>query len=280
MQRLDEHAKPTCYETYIREKLEEQITVKHGCLAIFASTLFPQIVELISEPVEPLDPKEKKRRKKEKQKERQRLEKQARLAEEKRRKEEEKQRKEDDDDRRLQGVARLLDLDIEDHGTSKSDFVPHACMAGCVTRWEQHIHKVKYVNPLLMPFLHGWRRLVCHQSRNKIQSTRMKRWIKYEAPCGRQLRNTGEVDKYLCMTNSWLTIDQFTFDCAVLTNREYESNACYLNIRDITDGKESVPVSAVNCLDDTRPGKERMNFAFLKFSLSLIFKNCLWNRSD
>ena len=62
------------------------------------------------------------------------------------------------------------------------------------------------------------------------------------------------MEKYLGLTNSWLTIDQFTFDCSVLTNREYEANACYLKISDITGGAEIVPVSAVNCLDQTKPG--------------------------
>lgn len=111
---------------------------------------------------------------------------------------------------------------------------------------------VKYVNPLLMPFLHGWKRLICHQI--QTISTSSRKWINYETPCGRIVRNTGEVEKYLSITNSKLTIDQFTFDQNVQTSREYEANASFLKIEDIADGKESVPISAVNCLDETKPG--------------------------
>ncbi len=107
-----------------------------------------------------------------------------------------------------------------------------------------------------MPLLHGWRRLICHQyDRNSGKYRKNKRWVKYEAPCGRQLRNTGEVDKYLSVVNSWLTIDQFSFDSNVVTNREYEANACFLKIEDFSDGKEIVPISAVNCNDSQKPGK-------------------------
>jgi hypothetical protein len=51
------------------------------------------------------------------------------------------------------------------------------------------------------------------------------------------IRNTSEVDRYLSFTNSKLTIDMFTFDESIRIDREYEANAKYLKIEDITDGK-------------------------------------------
>ena len=103
-----------------------------------------------------------------------------------------------------------------------------------------------------MPFLHGWQRVICHQS--KTSSSLSTKWIRYQTPCGRFMRNTGEVEKYLGMTNSWLTIDQFSFDHNLLTSREFEANAPFLKIEDFTGGKETVPISTVNCVDKTRPG--------------------------
>ncbi len=141
--------------------------------------------------------------------------------------------------------------------------------------------QVKFVNPLLMPCLHGWRRLICHQSTlPNLQQRKTKRWVKYEAPCGRQLRNTGEVDKYLRVVNSWLTIDQFSFDCNVLTNREYESNACFMKIEDITGGKEVVPISAVNCIDNQMPGRylARPVIFVLSVRRFTLKKNKPWER--
>lgn len=110
---------------------------------------------------------------------------------------------------------------------------------------------MKFVNPLLMPFLHGWQRVICHQS--KLASSSTTKWIRYQAPCGRFLRNTGEVDKYLFSTQSQLTIDQFSFDQSVSTSREFEANATYLRLDDYAQGREEMPISVVNCVDETRP---------------------------
>ena len=61
---------------------------------------------------------------------------------------------------------------------------------------------VKNVNPLLIAFLHGWQRLLGKQSHSGTIAS--KKWIKYQAPCGRLLRNTGEVEKYLGM---WVSLN-------------------------------------------------------------------------
>ena len=44
----------------------------------------------------------------------------------------------------------------------------------------------------------------------------------YRAPCARRLRSLEEVDKYLVMTDSLLTIDLFSFDVCLHTFTEYE----------------------------------------------------------
>lgn len=130
------------------------------------------------------------------------------------------------------------------------EFEPHPCSSACVAKWENRFSHVKSVNPLLMPALHGWQRHICHQSKNQNGS---KKWVNYVAPCGRMLRSTGEVDKYLFLTDSKLTIDMFSFDYFIHTDREFEANGKFLKIGDITNGKENVYISCVNCVDDKKP---------------------------
>ena len=48
-----------------------------------------------------------------------------------------------------------------------------------------------------------------------------KRVVFYHAPCALRLRNIDEVDIYLVMTNSQLTIDLFCYDSQLHTHTEY-----------------------------------------------------------
>ena len=83
------------------------------------------------------------------------------------------------------------------------------------------------------------------------------RWVNYMAPCGRVLRSISELDRYLFVTDSKLTIDMFSFDVKLYTNREFVANrsgqSCRLAIDDISMGGERVPISCVNCVDDSEP---------------------------
>lgn len=84
------------------------------------------------------------------------------------------------------------------------DYVVHECTNDCVLKYELHSVTVKSINPLSMPTIHGWRRQTFTQSKTKTHNSR--KWINYLSPCGRTLRSTGEVDRYLYITNSKLTI--------------------------------------------------------------------------
>jgi hypothetical protein len=133
----------------------------------------------------------------------------------------------------IQGQVKLLDLE----GLMRNEiikFTPHPCTSSCISKYESDFTKVRSINPLLTPILHGWQRQICHQS--KTISVGAKRWVNYITPCGRMIRNTNEVDRYLNFTNSKLTIDMFTFDESIRIDREYEANAKNLKIEDITDG--------------------------------------------
>ncbi len=148
--------------------------------------------------------------------------------------------------------GQLKHLDLESYIRNEIiEFFPHPCTSSCVFKWENMIDLVKCINPLLVPLLHGWQRHICHQSKTLISGS--KKWVNYVAPCGRMLRSTGEVDRYLAITNSKLTIDMFSFDYFIYTDREFEANAEFLKIDDITNGQENVHISCVNCIDNTKP---------------------------
>ena len=130
-------------------------------------------------------------------------------------------------------------------------FLPHPCTNSCVAKWENKFTDVKGVNPLLIPVLHGWQRHIGNISKNPTIMT--KKFIRYITPCGRTLRSTSEIDHFLYLTNSKLTIDMFTTDNYIHTDREFEANAKNLKINDISEGQENVPISVVNCIDDKKP---------------------------
>ena len=50
-----------------------------------------------------------------------------------------------------------------------------------------------------------------------------ERCVFYRAPCGRLLRNEDELDHYLHITDSRLTIDLFSFDPSLTTDEEFVS---------------------------------------------------------
>lgn len=149
-----------------------------------------------------------------------------------------------------QGQLKLLDLDSHIR-TEPIIFVSHACTPSCVQKWEAAINYIRHINPLLIPQFHGWQRLVNTQSKTSHNGTRKS--VNYIAPCGRLMRSCTDVDKYLMLTNSRLTVDMFSFDSAVMSNREFEANCRFLKVEDIANGRENMPISCVNCVDESRP---------------------------
>jgi histone-lysine N-methyltransferase SETDB1 len=153
---------------------------------------------------------------------------------------------------RTQGQTKFLDLFDVMVKPEIVRFKPHGCSSKCVHNWELNIeNRVKSLNPLLIPMIYGWQRHVATQS--KDSNTKNRRCVSYMAPCGRRLRNIKEVDKYLYYTNSQMALDMFSFDSLLRSDRVFEANKTYVNIDDITDGKEDVPISCVNCMDDELP---------------------------
>lgn len=130
----------TNYERYIMDKINMKEFYKmNGCMSLFASTLFPKVVDFDNIEVIGFGKsnhklnkhmKGKKKIDKEQIRERQREERKARFMEEKLRREEEEERV-------TQGKSRFLDLESIYPSKEKIQFVKHPCLASCVAKWEK-----------------------------------------------------------------------------------------------------------------------------------------------
>ena len=148
--------------------------------------------------------------------------------------------------------GQLTQIDLK--GIIREESIPfesHSCTATCVSRWEKNISKEKPCNLLLVPIFCGWQRLIYSLAKESCSKIRKNAY--YVAPCGRNLRSIDEIDRYLYLTNSNLTIDMFSTDVYIHIDREFEANARYLSIADIADGRDIVPIPCVNCIDSSKP---------------------------
>jgi histone-lysine N-methyltransferase SETDB1 len=125
---------------------------------------------------------------------------------------------------------------------------PHKCSRLCVEKYEKDFKR--FVNPLLIPILHGWQR----RQTKANPRMRLKIEIYYITPCGVNKKTDTELDHFLRITNSNLTVDMFSFDYCINPDREFEANANFFKIDDVTGGREKkMPISCVNCVDHEKP---------------------------
>ena len=92
------------------------------------------------------------------------------------------------------------------------------------TCWSFGVHKI-YKLCLDCAYCYG----NCRQI-SKYGSSGTRRGVTYLAPCGRRLRSDSEVDHYLIITDSQMTIDLFCFDPDLRTNMEFISQQVGLDI--------------------------------------------------
>lgn len=90
-------------------------------------------------------------------------------------------------------------------------------------------------NPLSIPMLCGWSREIARQQHGE------RLIIVYRGPCGRRMRNMGEVHRYLRITGSKLGVDLFCFDSFVHCFTEYEPEVIYSQIKGRKRGKSLTP---------------------------------------
>ncbi|NXR90099.1 SETB1 methyltransferase, partial [Hypocryptadius cinnamomeus] len=130
-------------------------------------------------------------------------------------------------------------------------YLPHVCSYACLARVRPvRSDQYRSRNPLLIPLLYDFRRMTARRRVNR----KMGFHVLYKTPCGLCLRSMHEIERYLFETDcDFLFLEMFCLDPYVLVDRKFQPYKPYYYIADITKGKEDVPLSCVNEIDNTPP---------------------------
>ncbi|CAH2101895.1 unnamed protein product [Euphydryas editha] len=123
--------------------------------------------------------------------------------------------------------------------------VPHNCSPKCKRTDVLALKDLRTYNPLAKPLLSGWER--------QIVRWKGQRAVLYVAPCGRRLRDVRELHTYLQAIRSDMPVDLFDFSPATHCLAEFVLNKCFVGKKDLSHGKENVPVPCVNYYDESLP---------------------------
>ncbi|KAJ8707681.1 hypothetical protein PYW07_011358 [Mythimna separata] len=123
--------------------------------------------------------------------------------------------------------------------------VPHRCGPKCKRSDVLSLKELRTYNPLAKPLLSGWERQIVRFKGHKE--------VMYRAPCGRRLRSMRELHHYLRTIDSDLPVDLFDFHYSTHCLAEFVLNKCLVGKKDLSHGKENVPVPCVNYYDDSLP---------------------------
>ncbi|KAM3956255.1 LOW QUALITY PROTEIN: SET domain bifurcated histone lysine methyltransferase eggless [Aphomia sociella] len=121
----------------------------------------------------------------------------------------------------------------------------HNCSPKCKRTDVLALKDLRTYNPLAKPLLSGWERQIVRYKGHKE--------VMYRAPCGRRLRNLAELHRYLSMVQSDMPVDLFDFGPATHCLAEFVLNKCLVGKKDLSHGKENVPVPCVNYYDESLP---------------------------
>ncbi|XP_037875090.1 uncharacterized protein LOC101742950 isoform X2 [Bombyx mori] len=121
----------------------------------------------------------------------------------------------------------------------------HTCGPKCKRTDVLALKDLRTYNPLAKPLLSGWER--------QIVRYKGVRDVMYRAPCGRRVRDIRELHAYLTATDSDMPVDLFDFHPATHCLAEFVINKCIVGKKDLSHGKENVPVPCVNYYDETLP---------------------------
>ncbi|NXA56620.1 SETB1 methyltransferase, partial [Nothocercus julius] len=130
-------------------------------------------------------------------------------------------------------------------------YLPHVCSFTCLSRVRpMRSDQYRSKNPLLIPLLYDFRRMTARRRVNR----KMGFHVIYKTPCGLCLRTMHEIERYLFETDcDFLFLEMFCLDPYVLVDRKFQPYKPYYYIADITKGREDVPLSCVNEIDNTPP---------------------------
>ncbi|XP_063545525.1 uncharacterized protein LOC134753545 [Cydia strobilella] len=125
--------------------------------------------------------------------------------------------------------------------------VTHTCGPRCRRTDVLALKDLRTYNPLTKPLLSGWERQTV---RYRIPATKA---VMYRAPCGRRIRNYEELHRYLQAIDSDMGVDLFDFNPTTHCLAEFLLNKCLISKKDLSHGKENVPVPCVNYYDSSLP---------------------------
>nr|XP_020653844.1 histone-lysine N-methyltransferase SETDB1 isoform X1 [Pogona vitticeps] len=130
-------------------------------------------------------------------------------------------------------------------------YLPHVCSYTCLSRVRPYCtDQYRSKNPLLIPLLYDFRRMTARRRINRKTGFH----VIYKTPCGLCLRSMAEIERYLFETEcDFLFLEMFCLDPYVLVDRKFQPYRPFYYILDITNGKEDVPLSCVNEIDNTPP---------------------------
>ncbi|KAJ7307228.1 hypothetical protein JRQ81_009222 [Phrynocephalus forsythii] len=130
-------------------------------------------------------------------------------------------------------------------------YLPHVCSRTCLSRVRPgYPDQYRRKNPLLIPLLYDFRRMTARRRINRKTGFH----VIYKTPCGLCLRSMAEIERYLFETEcDFLFLEMFCLDPYVLVDRKFQPYKPFYYIPDITNGKEDVPLSCVNEIDNTPP---------------------------
>ncbi|CAB1334526.1 unnamed protein product [Coregonus sp. 'balchen'] len=148
--------------------------------------------------------------------------------------------------------------------TDRIFYLPHTCQPACLNRIRPSradMHRGR--NPLLTPLLYEFRRMTGRRRVNR----KMSFHVIYKSPCGLCLRSMAEIQRYLFQTRcDFIFLEMFCLDPYVLVDRRFQPQKPYYYIRDITNGREDIPLSCVNEIDVTPPPDVAYNGVFINTS--------------
>ncbi|KAJ8354856.1 hypothetical protein SKAU_G00224230 [Synaphobranchus kaupii] len=130
-------------------------------------------------------------------------------------------------------------------------YLAHNCSPACLNRIRPaRLDQYRCRNPLLTPLLYEFRRMTGRRRVNR----KMSFHVIYKSPCGLCLRSMAEIQRYLFQTHcDFIFLEMFCLDPYVLVDRRFQPQKPFYFIRDITDGREDIPLSCVNEIDMTPP---------------------------
>ncbi|CAF1154657.1 unnamed protein product [Rotaria sordida] len=127
-------------------------------------------------------------------------------------------------------------------------YIGHKCSRQCVLLVEENFHiNTIHTNPFLLPFEYQWS-IIDGKPRG------------YRTPCRRTLYSPEEIEKYLCRTESKLSIKFFVDDLVTRFTPAIEKfDNKFIIMDDLSNGQERIQISVYNDIDNDKPD----NFTYI-----------------